>query len=154
MKVKLVCRRKHPCLKVMSNWVADKVMNQRKIWQNRIHPTLTQERGKESYLREWCRGGGRGKRAGLLGQLYRDRLQRENKLDTGEDRRSQKMRRSQKIRTDCHSMKPSRAIQERQREKPDWVSQLERSLSQSSWVGQAARAQKEQEMVSIFSSKS
>ena len=34
MKVKLVCRRKHPCLKVMSNWGADKVMNQRKIWQN------------------------------------------------------------------------------------------------------------------------
>ena len=34
-------------------------------------------------------------------QLWRDRLQRENKLDTGEDRRSQRMRRRQKIRTDC-----------------------------------------------------
>ena len=42
-------------------------------------------------------------RAALLGQLYRDRLQRENKLDTGEDRMSQRMRRSQKIRTDCQS---------------------------------------------------
>jgi hypothetical protein len=32
-----------------------------------------------------------------------DRLQRENKLDIGEDRTSQRMRRSQKIRTDCQS---------------------------------------------------
>ena len=39
----------------------------------------------------------------LLGQLYRDVLQRENKLDTGENRLSQKMRRSQKIRTYCQS---------------------------------------------------
>ena len=29
--------------------------------------------------------------------------QRENKLDTGKDRTSQRMRRSQKIRTDCWS---------------------------------------------------
>ena len=28
----------------------------------------------------------RGEEAVLLGQLYRDRLQRENKLDTGEDK--------------------------------------------------------------------
>jgi hypothetical protein len=34
-------------------------------------------------------------------ELYRDRLQRENKVDTGEDRRSQGTRRSQKIRSDC-----------------------------------------------------
>ena len=45
----------------------------------------------------------RGEEAVLLGQLYRDRLQRENKLDTGEDRMSQRMRRSQKIRTYCQS---------------------------------------------------
>ena len=50
----------------------------------------------------------------LSGQLYRDRLQKENKLDIGEDRKSQRMRRSQKIRTDAKvSMRPSRAIQER-----------------------------------------
>jgi hypothetical protein len=42
------------------------------------------------------------KEAVLLGQLYRARLQRENKLDTGEDRMSQRMRMSQ-IRTDCQS---------------------------------------------------
>jgi hypothetical protein len=39
---------------------------------------------------------------------------RKNKLDTGEDRMRQRMRRSQKIRTDAKvSMRPSRAIQER-----------------------------------------
>jgi hypothetical protein len=45
----------------------------------------------------------RRKETVLLGQLNRDKLQRENKLDTGEDRMNQRMRRSQKIRTDCHS---------------------------------------------------
>jgi hypothetical protein len=39
----------------------------------------------------------------LPGQLHTDKLQRDNKLDTGEDRMSQRLRRnrSQKIRTDC-----------------------------------------------------
>jgi hypothetical protein len=37
----------------------------------------------------------------LLGQLYRDRLQKENKLQTGEERTSQRMGRNQKIRADC-----------------------------------------------------
>ena len=46
------------------------------------------------------RGREERKKAVLLGQFYRDRLQRENKLDTGEDRTSQRIRRSQKIRTD------------------------------------------------------
>jgi hypothetical protein len=39
----------------------------------------------------------------LPGQLYRKRLYRENKLDIGKDRTSQRMRRSQKIRTYCQS---------------------------------------------------
>jgi hypothetical protein len=34
----------------------------------------------------------------LLGQLYRDKLQRKNMQDIGEDRSSQRKRRSQKIR--------------------------------------------------------
>ena len=34
-------------------------------------------------------------------RFYWDRLQKETKLDTGEGRVSQRMRRSQKIRTDC-----------------------------------------------------
>jgi hypothetical protein len=41
----------------------------------------------------------KGERAVLLGQLYTDC--RQNKLDTGGDRISQRMRRSQKIRTEC-----------------------------------------------------
>ena len=40
-----------------------------------------EERGKGSYLEQF-RGRGEG---GLLRQLYRDKFQRENKLDTGED---------------------------------------------------------------------
>jgi hypothetical protein len=48
-------------------------------------------------LREQCRE--EEKEAVLQGELYRGRLQRGNKLDTGEDRMSQRMRRSQKIRT-------------------------------------------------------
>ena len=45
----------------------------------------------------------KGKEEVLLGQYYRDKLQRENKLDTDKDRRSQRIRKSQKIRTDCQS---------------------------------------------------
>jgi hypothetical protein len=37
----------------------------------------------------------------LLRQLFIDRLQRENKIDTGKGRMSQRMRRNKKIRTDC-----------------------------------------------------
>jgi len=39
----------------------------------------------------------------FLADLYRDRLQRENKIDAGGDRMGRRMRRSQKIRTDCQS---------------------------------------------------
>ena len=70
MKVELVYRRKHPCLKVMSNLGA-----------------VERERERER-KRERERGS-------HLGMLCRDRLHRENKLDTDEDRRRQK------IRTDC-----------------------------------------------------
>jgi hypothetical protein len=41
------------------------------------------------------------KEAFLRRQLYRDRMQREDKLDTGEDRTSQRMRRSWKVRIHC-----------------------------------------------------
>lgn len=45
--------------------------------------------------------GSAGKRKAFLpGQLYRDGLQKENKLDTGKNRRSQRMRRSKKVRID------------------------------------------------------
>ena len=69
-------------------------------------PNSHKGRGKESYLRKSSieiGGGEEGrKREGtvLPGELHRDRLQRKNKLDTDEDRKSQRMRLSQKIRTD------------------------------------------------------
>ena len=50
-----------------------------------------------------CREG-KGEETVLPGRLYRDRLRRENNLDTGEDRMSQRIRRSQKIRIDCQKL--------------------------------------------------
>jgi hypothetical protein len=51
VKVKLVCERKHPGLKVMSNFVAEKVRGQRKIWQNRVCPTLTKSEREGKLLK-------------------------------------------------------------------------------------------------------
>ena len=71
MKLKLVCKRKHPCLKVMSNWVADKVMDQRKLWQNRLCPTFTGRRMSGKLLNGQCRN----RRGGSSTGMHRDRLQ-------------------------------------------------------------------------------
>lgn len=108
MKVKLVCRRKHPCLKVMSNRVADEVTNQRKTWQTGIFPTLRRtERKKRLLNSKQCREEG-----SLPGQLYRHRVQRENKPDPGEARTSQRKRGAGRPEHMAHvSMKPTRAIQ-------------------------------------------
>ena len=55
---------------------------------------------------------------GVMGYVYVQQIFTEtgcgeNKLDTGEDRTNQRMRRSQKIRTDCQMghMRPGRAIE-------------------------------------------
>lgn len=64
--------------------MTDKVTNQRKSL------TLVRKERKGKLVTGECR---------TEGHFCRDRLQRENKLDTGEDRRSQRMRRSQTIRT-------------------------------------------------------
>ena len=45
----------------------------------------------------------RGRRTQFYWESFTETGCRENKLDTGEDRMSQRMRRSQKIRTDCQS---------------------------------------------------
>lgn len=65
-------------------------MNQREIWQNKICPSLTRRERKGRYLRKSTTGS---RRQLLLGESYRDRLKRENKLDTGEDRMSQRIKR-------------------------------------------------------------
>jgi len=59
-------------------------------------PNSCKEREEEASEEEAVQREG----AVLSGQLSRDGLQRE-KLDTGEDRTSQRTRRSQTIRTDC-----------------------------------------------------
>ena len=139
MKVKLVCWRKHPSLKIMSSWGADKVMNQEKDlteWiSDRILPTLLRKERKEKE-KEQCRGV----EAVLLGEFYIDR----DKPNAGElwGRRLHKV-----------SMRPSRAIQ--------WQVK-EASLTQSAWKGvwawtadlnQPARVQKELERESVLSNK-
>jgi hypothetical protein len=58
---------------------------------------------KKGYLLMRERGRERGGRQFLSGEFYREVAERANKLDTGEDRIGQRMRRSQKIRTDCQS---------------------------------------------------
>ena len=60
----------------------------------------SQENRKGKLLKGTAR---REKEVVLPGEFYRNRLQTENKLDTGEDRTSQRMNRSQKIGTYCQS---------------------------------------------------
>lgn len=45
MEVKLVCRRKQPCLRVVSNWVVDKVKNQKDLTEQDL-PTSQEKREK------------------------------------------------------------------------------------------------------------
>ena len=157
MKVKLVCRRKQPYLKLISNWGADKVMNKRKIWQNRICPTLERRERKakllkgetdnteeESTVQECSRARGdsavqlRGRmeqhregEGGSVTESFTETDWRENKVKT-QVKTEQASRRLEQIAR--VSLRPSRAIQG-PREKPDWISQLgERSLNQNSWV--------------------
>ena len=72
-------------------------------------------RGKESYLRGRGRSRGRGER-GWGGSFTR--LQKENKLDTGEDRASQRMRGARGLERIARvSLRPSRAKNKRLRER-------------------------------------
>ena len=142
MKVKVLCKRMLPCLKVMPNWVADKVMNQTdlKKWvSDRISPTLNEQQ------REGCWGGSKGK-------FTRTVLQRQF---AGEDRMSQWMKRSQKIRTDCQSY--FEVTQDNS------VRLRDAKLNQSAWRGlrasttdlnQPSRVQKDLGRMSLFSRKS
>ena len=62
----------------------------------------------------------KGERAELLGQLYRDRVQGENKLDTGEDRRLEQI-----VKV---SMRPNRTIQSEARRSQFESVSVERSF--------------------------
>jgi hypothetical protein len=138
----------------MSNWVADKVTNQRKIWQNRLHPAL-KRRGERGYITnssththththtEREREREREKERIYQDSYKEKRLKRESKLNTGEGRGARDwegVRRLEQIAK--ISMRPSRAIKKRPRERSQIESvSLERSLSQNSWVDQPARDQ-------------
>jgi hypothetical protein len=84
----------------MFNWVADKVTNQRKISQSRIWPILRRRERKGKLLKRKQQRERKGK-----GQFYQESVTetgwRENKLNTNEDKMSQRMLRSQKIKMDC-----------------------------------------------------
>jgi len=80
--------------------------SQRKILYNRICPTLIR-RGKRSYLTEnstrcvWGGGLGRQERKKQFNQNFPGEFYKVNKLDTGINKMTQKMRKRQQIRTYC-----------------------------------------------------
>jgi hypothetical protein len=106
----------------MSNWVADKVTNQRKIWQNKICPTFT--RTKRSYLRESSSEKER-EEVVLLGQLF---VQGQIAARTSRHkwrkwaREWEGARRAEQIAR--VSLRPTRAKSQRLQEKPNWINQV------------------------------
>ena len=93
-------------LNVTSNWEADKVKNQGKIWQSESEIGYTQlsqaHHKKDKLFKSSAERENMLDTSGeavLLGQFYKDRLQREK----DKYRTSRRMRRSQKIRTYCQS---------------------------------------------------
>jgi hypothetical protein len=79
----------------------------------------------ESRLVEWKRRAEhqRGWGVSFNQESFTETYSRDNKLDTGKDRKSKRMGRIQKIGNDCYfSMRPRRTVQ-KPREKPDWISQ-------------------------------
>ena len=150
-------------MKVMSNWVADKGMNQRQMWQNRRYPTF-RRKGKRSYLKERqtvqegesCRGiqssswgavqpsweGEWSSTAGEGGSFTWRVLQRQIEARTSKTEVKTEQARewegARSLKTTARvSLRPSRAIQ-RLKEKPNWISQVGEELEaeQLSWTSQ------------------
>ena len=137
VKVKLVCRRKQPCLKVMSNWVADKLTNQRKIWQTRLCPTLARREGKGQLVKKQCGERGKGFTGTGVQRQFAVRTA-ETQVKTEWAREWVEARRLQQIAKG--SMRPSRAIQsEAKRSQFESVS-LEKSLTQNTRVEPASQS--------------
>ena len=121
-KVKLVCRRKQPCLKVTSDWEADKVMIQRKIWQNESeigYGQLSQELPRKEKLFK----SSTGRESESVGTLQCRAVELSSFMSSWHSvqvsRGSWSQRRSQKIRTLVWA-KQSKSM--RSWGKPDWVS--------------------------------
>ena len=138
MKVNLVCRRKHPCLKVMSSWVADKETNRRKSWQNRI--CLTLKRRKGSYIRGSAE---QRRRRQFYSDSFTQTCLRENKLDPGEDRTDQRMKTSQKTPIWGEAEPFSKKLREARLNQAAWRGVWARTAE----LNQPARAQRELEGV-------
>jgi hypothetical protein len=107
----------------MSNQVADNMMNQRTISQNRICPTPMRRKRKRTLFKRVVQ-----RRRQSYWENFTETGYRENKLDTGKDRASQRMSRSQKIRTDCQSWYEVKQSKKSEAEK-------EASLNQLQWRG-------------------
>jgi hypothetical protein len=129
LRVKLVCARKQQSLKVISNWVADKVMNQRNIWWNKIGPRLTRRKRKGKLLEGLCRWR---EEVVLLGNFYRGRL----KTEQARHRWSQNESESENESEDPIRLPELVWGQTEQFwrnwEKPDRIHQLEEDLVQNS----------------------
>jgi hypothetical protein len=107
------------------------VINPRKIWQNRVCPTLTRtERKERQHMREQHRG--REEEAVLLREFYRDRLKREK---TRHRWMSQRMRGNQKTKTDRLSLiaKESNSIRNERSQFESFGMERSFELQQLSW---------------------
>lgn len=132
-------------MNVTSNWESDKVIAQRKIWQNesqRGYVQLSQEQsGKSGGLRE----GERERR-----QFYREKMH--VKIEEAWEWKG--ARRLQQI-TDQSLFKAKQNNLVTSSKKPVWISQLgEEFWTRTAELNQEVRVQKEMKRVSLFSSKS
>lgn len=152
MEVKLVYRRRHPCLKVTAKWGVDKVMSQRKIWQNKsddIHPTLKRTaQGRECIERA---GQGESQSAGSqCSDCSAVEWSPCLSVQVSRGRWSQITRKSQKMRTDGKSQfVANRSNSVRSREEPDWTGHLREEFEpgQLSWTGQGSELTSKGELV-------
>ena len=80
----------------MSNQVADNMMNQRTISQNRICPTPMRRKRKRTLFKRVVQ-----RRRQSYWENFTETGYRENKLDTGEGRMSQRIKSNLKIRIYC-----------------------------------------------------
>jgi hypothetical protein len=159
-KIKLVFRRKQPRLKVISNWGADKVVNQRKIWQNESNigcVQLSWEQHRKDKLFKSRTGRESVQLSGVeFGELVGSQWVQRSRVEfcfilfcfvsfclswvqISRGSWSQRIRRSQKIRINCQSEFEAKQINSvKSRDKPYWISQLgeEFEPGQLSWTCQ------------------
>jgi len=160
-KVKVACRRKQPCLRVMSHWKTDKVRNQGKLWQNESEIGFTQFSWEQHRQEKPCKlCSGREwvcsvqpvefstveMRQSVGSQCSEDRAVELSSfvssciaVQVSRGSWSQSIIRSQKIRTNRQSLfKTKQSNLVRSWETPDWSSHLGKDFEpeQLSWTSQ------------------